>query len=91
MRNLKVQKILSLSSINYHHFENLDLNDKDSKGVFAVEKLNLIFFGVVGIKDILRKEVPKAIETCKRAGIKVRMVTGDNKLTARAIGPFEVK
>jgi len=41
---------------------------------------------VVGIKDILRQEVPKAIEACKNAGIKVRMVTGDNKITARAIG-----
>jgi Ca2+ transporting ATPase len=41
--------------------------------------------GVLGIKDILRKEVPEAIRLCKKAGIKVRMVTGDNKITARAI------
>lgn len=40
---------------------------------------------VFGIKDILRKEVPGAIKDCKLAGIKVRMVTGDNKLTAKAI------
>lgn len=38
--------------------------------------------GVIGIKDILRKEVPGAVLLCKTAGIKVRMVTGDNKLTA---------
>lgn len=65
-----------------------DIHEKDAKGVFSVEKDNLIFFGIVGIKDILRPEVPAAIETCKRAGIKVRMVTGDNKITARAIGSF---
>ena len=53
-----------------------------------MEKSNLILFGVVGIKDILRPEVPDAISTCKKAGIKVRMVTGDNKITARAIGKF---
>lgn len=41
--------------------------------------------GVLGIKDILRQEVPRAISLCKLAGIKVRMVTGDNKMTARAI------
>lgn len=35
--------------------------------------------------DILRKEVPPAIIKCKKAGIKVRMVTGDNKTTAKAI------
>lgn len=39
----------------------------------------------MGIKDILRQEVPGAVEKCRLAGIKVRMVTGDNKLTARAI------
>lgn len=64
----------------------IDLTEKDSKGVFQVEKENLVFFGLVGIKDILRKEVPKSIQICKQAGIKVRMVTGDNKITARAIG-----
>ena len=37
------------------------------------------------MKDLLRQNVPKAIGDCKRAGIKVRMITGDNKLTARAI------
>ena len=41
--------------------------------------------GVCGIKDILRQEVTKAVAQCKIAGIKVRMVTGDNKITARAI------
>jgi Ca2+ transporting ATPase len=41
--------------------------------------------GVLGIKDILREEVPNAIRICKKAGIKVRMVTGDNKITAKAI------
>lgn len=39
----------------------------------------------MGIKDILRQEVPDAIKKCRSAGIKVRMVTGDNKVTARAI------
>lgn len=41
--------------------------------------------GICGIKDILRQEVAKAVAQCKLAGIKVRMVTGDNRLTARAI------
>ena len=62
-----------------------DLTSKDEKGVFQVEKFNLTLLCILGIKDILRKEVPDAIKTCRRAGIKVRMVTGDNKLTARAI------
>ena len=40
---------------------------------------------ILGIRDILRKEVPGAVAQCRKAGIKVRMVTGDFNLTARAI------
>uniref|UniRef100_A0A3P9A5B5 Calcium-transporting ATPase n=1 Tax=Esox lucius TaxID=8010 RepID=A0A3P9A5B5_ESOLU len=40
---------------------------------------------VVGIEDPVRPEVPAAIVRCQRAGITVRMVTGDNLNTARAI------
>ncbi|XP_040317943.1 plasma membrane calcium-transporting ATPase 4 isoform X6 [Herpailurus yagouaroundi] len=40
---------------------------------------------VVGIEDPVRPEVPDAIAKCKQAGITVRMVTGDNINTARAI------
>ncbi|CAL8077870.1 unnamed protein product [Orchesella dallaii] len=40
---------------------------------------------VVGIEDPVRPEVPEAIKKCQRAGITVRMVTGDNINTARSI------
>ncbi|XP_043103773.1 plasma membrane calcium-transporting ATPase 3a isoform X4 [Puntigrus tetrazona] len=46
---------------------------------------NLICITVVGIEDPVRPEVPDAIKKCQRAGITVRMVTGDNINTARAI------
>jgi P-type E1-E2 ATPase len=39
----------------------------------------------VGIMDTLREGVKEAVTTCREAGITVRMVTGDNKETARAI------
>lgn len=41
--------------------------------------------GIVGIKDPLRPEVRDAVAQCKRSGIFVRMVTGDNLLTAQFI------
>jgi magnesium-transporting ATPase (P-type) len=41
---------------------------------------------IVGIKDPVRKEVPAAVKDCQIAGVKVRMVTGDNVLTASHIG-----
>ncbi|CAH8519489.1 unnamed protein product [Dicrocoelium dendriticum] len=40
---------------------------------------------IVGIEDPVRPEVPAAIRQCQKAGITVRMVTGDNVNTARAI------
>jgi Ca2+ transporting ATPase len=48
-------------------------------------KNGLTAIGVVGIQDPVRPEVPAAIEKCQRAGITVRMVTGDNINTARSI------
>uniref|UniRef100_A0A667Z514 Calcium-transporting ATPase n=1 Tax=Myripristis murdjan TaxID=586833 RepID=A0A667Z514_9TELE len=45
----------------------------------------LVAITVVGIEDPVRPEVPDAIQKCQRAGITVRMVTGDNINTARAI------
>jgi len=41
--------------------------------------------GIFGIRDPVRPEVPEAIRVCKRAGITVRMCTGDNIRTAKAI------
>ena len=40
---------------------------------------------IVGIEDPVRDEVPEAIRLCTKAGIVVRMVTGDNLMTARSI------
>lgn len=40
---------------------------------------------MVGIKDPLRDGIKSAVHACHRAGVRVRMVTGDNKNTAIAI------
>ena len=54
------------------------------KGVKNYEN-NLIFAGFIGIMDPPREEVYDAVNECRRAGIKVVMITGDNKLTAKAV------
>jgi P-type Ca2+ transporter type 2C len=54
-------------------------NQKDAK------EENLVFLGFAGMIDPPRKEVKNAIQLCKDAGIKVKMITGDSPVTANAI------
>ena len=45
----------------------------------------LIILAIVGIKDPLRDGIKDAVTRCHEGGVIVRMVTGDNKITAIAI------
>jgi len=45
----------------------------------------LVLVGLVGMQDPPRPEAPRVLEKCRRAGIEVRMITGDHPHTARAI------
>jgi len=69
----------------YKYVEQVDSEAKDDKGVLEAEKSGFTLVGIAGIKDVIRPEVPDAVAQCGIAGITVKMVTGDNKITARAI------
>merc|ERR1712176_541478 len=74
-RIYKVDEIPFKSTVSY------TLEDQAAEPLFT----DMIWMGCVGIKDPVRKEVPSAVATCQRAGIVVRMVTGDHLETARHI------
>ncbi|XP_035008809.1 plasma membrane calcium-transporting ATPase 2 isoform X1 [Hippoglossus stenolepis] len=68
--------------VGYRDFSgNPEPNWEDENNILT----DLTAICVVGIEDPVRPEVPDAIQRCQRAGITVRMVTGDNINTARAI------
>lgn len=55
---------------------------KNPKITYASLEQDLTLIAIAGIKDPIRPEIPKCINMCGSAGIVVRMVTGDNILTA---------
>ncbi|KAL2872011.1 putative P-type calcium ATPase [Aspergillus lucknowensis] len=61
------------------------LEEDRSLAVFDHIFKDMIFFGVFGIQDPLRAGVTESVHQCQRAGVFVRMVTGDNIVTAKAI------
>jgi magnesium-transporting ATPase (P-type) len=60
-------------------------NDFEGEADREVLESDLIAVGIFALEDPLRPEVVSAIQKCHKAGITVRMVTGDNIATAKAI------
>lgn len=65
--------------------ESRKIEDDPNQAVFEDVFNHMIFLAVVGIQDPLRPSVREAVKDCQHAGVYVRMVTGDNVLTAKAI------
>ena len=74
-------KKVSISEFNHANSMFKEKNVDFYKSLY--NGLNFEF--LIGIRDQLRAEVPNSVLQCHKAGIKVRMVTGDNIMTALAI------
>lgn len=66
--------------------ESKSFNHPRDDPIKDVEKADLTLVAVLGIEDTIRMEVPGAVKKIQNAGVTVRMVTGDHKKTAEAIG-----
>ncbi len=56
------------------------------KELTSGQRTGLTLVGIVAISDPVRADVPAAIQDCRNAGVKVKIVTGDTGATAREIG-----
>lgn len=70
---------------DYQQWPPLRANMQDGSVEFASVLKDLVFLGVVGIQDPVRPGVPESVKKAQHAGVVIRMVTGDNAVTARAI------
>jgi len=71
-------RVIALTARPLSGEENMDDVDSVESG--------LIFLGLVGIMDPPRSNVTEAISRCHDAGVQVMMITGDQQMTAMAIG-----
>jgi P-type Ca2+ transporter type 2C len=78
--NEMTTKALRVLALAYKKIGNKDeISDKE-----GLEQ-DLVLVGLVGMMDPPRREAAEAVETCKKAGITVVMITGDHKDTAAAV------
>ena len=78
-RILEEKNKMALNSLRNLSFA---YREAPSKGILEED---LIFLGIVGMEDPPREGVKEALLTCKKAGIKIKMITGDDRETAISI------
>ncbi|AKB75932.1 Cation-transporting ATPase, E1-E2 family [Methanosarcina lacustris Z-7289] len=78
---------LRVMALSFRPLEESFSPEKVSFREIPVEKIeeDMVFSGLIGMRDPPREEVKTAIKTCEDAGIKTVMITGDHKVTAAAI------
>lgn len=76
---------MSQQALRVLAFAQRNLSAASEKDLAAEAERNLTWIGMMGMIDPPRKDIDAAVKSCRRAGIKVIMITGDYELTAEAI------
>lgn len=91
---IKIEKIIegmAASSLRciafaHKHVSKVEIEEnRDEKTTQKVIENDLSLLGIVGLKDPCRPGAKNAVEACKSAGVDIKMITGDNVFTAKAI------
>ncbi|XVF19075.1 hypothetical protein REPUB_Repub11eG0078900 [Reevesia pubescens] len=73
-------------AIAYRSYESEKVpTNEEELARWALPEDELVLLAIIGIKDPCRPGVKESVQLCQKAGVKVRMVTGDNLNTAKAI------
>ncbi|KAI4311296.1 hypothetical protein MLD38_036201 [Melastoma candidum] len=75
----------SLRCIAFAHGHESEFQPKDGNAEERLKEDGLTLLGLIGIKDPCRPGVKTAVQACQDAGVSIKMVTGDNVFTAKAI------
>jgi len=73
-------------AVSYRDIEAHEISGKESTETLQKFITDLTFLGLAAIRDPIRSNVLETLRTTRKAGIRVVLITGDNLLTARAIG-----
>ena len=84
-KQFKVTEELALQALRNLAFAYKELPSDIEEFTEEMEE-DFVFVGIMSMIDPPRPEVKDAIAVCKKAGIRVVMITGDHKLTATAVG-----
>lgn len=77
-------RVIALASVDDISKNRLATTAKSTEQYAELEQ-NMTFLGLVGMLDPPRPEVPRSVEQCKAAGIRIIVITGDNRNTAESI------
>ncbi|MFC1613344.1 cation-translocating P-type ATPase [Patescibacteria group bacterium] len=82
------KKGLRVLAVGYKKFDNVSpdiLDVENAEDGIGIDISQIIFVGFIGLKDPLRKDAKETISSCLSAGIRPILITGDHRLTAKAI------